>query len=280
MGLSMSTYYADPKVSRAEKEEHEADLRGKIEQIRVEFPRTGYRMLLRHLKRQGISIGERKLRRILQKFQLQLKPKKRFVRTTDSNHNFEVYPNLIEELTVDDVNQVWTADITYIRIENGFVYLAVVIDLYSRKVIGWQISKKIDRHLALDALRMALVRRQFPRGVIHHSDRGVQYLCDEYTELLKLNGFHISCSKKGNPYDNAWTESFMKTLKYDEIYMFEYRTYLDVMERLPRFIEEVYNKKRLHSALDYMPPEEFEKTFARKKEVNYLTETSRPTLRL
>lgn len=280
MGLAMSTYYADPKISRAEREEHDADIRGKIEQVRVEFPRTGYRMLLHHLKRQGITIGERKLRRILQKFELQLKPKRRFVKTTDSNHNFEVYPNLIEEFTVDDINQVWTADITYIRIENGFVYLAVIIDLYSRKVIGWQISKKIDRHLALDALKMAIARRNPSKGVIHHSDRGVQYLCDDYTKLLREHGFHISCSKKGNPYDNAWTESFMKTLKYDEVYMFEYKTYLDVIERLPKFIEEVYNKKRLHSALDYVPPEEFEKTFANKKDVNYQQETSRPTLRL
>jgi putative transposase len=280
MELAMSTYYADPKVSRAEREEQDADIRGKIEQVRVQFPRTGYRMLLHHLNRQGIKIGERKLRRILKKFELQIKTKRRFVKTTDSNHNFEIYPNLIEELTVDDVNQVWTADITYIRIENGFIYLAVIIDLFSRKVIGWQISKRIDRHLVLDALKMAIARRKPPRGVIHHSDRGVQYLCDDYTELLRQHGFHISCSAKGNPYDNAWTESFMKTLKYDEIYMFNYRTYIDVVERLPHFIEEVYNKKRLHSALDYVPPEEFEKMFANKKKVKYLKNTSQPALKL
>jgi transposase InsO family protein len=280
MELAMSTYYADPKVSRAEREEQDADLRGKIEQVRVEFPRTGYRMLLHHLKRQGVAIGERKLRRVMAKFDLHLRHKKRFVKTTNSNHDFEVYPNLIEELTVNDINQVWTADITYIRIENGFVYLAVIIDLFSRKVIGWQISKKIDRHLALDALKMAIAGRSPPRGVIHHSDRGVQYLCDDYTALLRHHGFHISCSAKGNPYDNAWTESFMKTLKYDEVYMFNYRTYLDVVERLPRFIEEVYNKKRLHSALDYVPPEEFEKTFANKAKEKYQQDNSQPTLKL
>lgn len=280
MGLSMSTYYHDPKVTRAEKEERDADIRGKIEQVRVEFPRAGYRMLLGHLKRQGIKIGERKLRRVIQQFELQIKPKRRFAKTTDSNHDFAVYPNLIEELAIDSINQVWTADITYIRIENGFVYLAVVLDLFSRKVIGWQISKKIDRHLVLDALKMAIQRRKPPRGVIHHSDRGVQYLCDDYTALLEKHGFHISCSAKGNPYDNAWTESFMKTLKYDEIYMFDYKTYIDVVERLPYFIEEVYNKKRLHSALDYVPPEEFEKTFASKEKVKYQQQTSRPTLKL
>ena len=280
MEVSTSTYYSDPKISRAEREEQDADIRGKIEQVRVQFPRTGYRMLLHHLKRQGISIGESKLRRVIAKFKLQLKPRKRFVKTTNSNHDFEIYPKLIDEMVVDNINQVWTADITYIRIENGFVYLAVIIDLYSRKVIGWQISKKIDRHLALDALKMAIAHRKPPRGVIHHSDRGVQYLCDDYTELLTEKGFHISCSRKGNPYDNAWTESLMKTIKYDEIYMFEYRTYVDVVERLPHFIEEVYNKKRLHSALDYLPPEEFEKKFALKPGVEYQQEISRPTLKL
>lgn len=259
IGLSVSTYYNDPKVGVATKEERDADVRGKIEQIRVQFPRAGYRMLLHHLKRNGIVIGETKLRRIIKKFELQIRPKRKFVKTTDSNHPHEIHPNLIQGMFLDGVNQVWTADITYIRIENGFVFLAVILDLFSRKVIGWSISKKIDRHLTLSALTMAIKRRTPPTGVIHHSDRGVQYLCQDYVDLLKENKFFASCSAKGNPYDNAWTESFMKTLKYEEIYMWEYRTYLDVVEKLPKFIEEVYNKKRLHSSLGYLPPEEFEK---------------------
>lgn len=258
MELSSSAYYADLKLSRAEREEWEADIRGKIERLRVDFPRAGYRMLLEYLKREGIEIGERRLRSVVRKFELQVKPLKRFVNTTNSNHGHPLHPNLLHELSVDNVNQVWTADITYIRIANGFVYLAVILDVFSRKVIGWQISKKIDGRLALDALRMAIARRKPERGVIHHSDRGVQYLCGDYTELLLENGFHISCSAKGNPYDNAWTESFMKTLKYDEVYLWNYETYLDVIERIPHFIEEVYNKKRLHSRLGYLPPEEFE----------------------
>lgn len=278
MGLSTSTYYADPKISRAEREELEADVRGKIEQIRCDMPGAGYRILLPQLKRAGIRIGERRLREILRKFSLQIRPKRRFVKTTDSNHAHEVHPNLIEEMTVTGPNQVWASDITYIRIENGFVYLAVILDLYSRKVIGWQISKRIDSELTLDALAMAISRRKPPRGVIHHSDRGVQYLCDDYTELLRRNGFYVSCSAKGNPYDNAWVESFMKTLKQNEVYMWEYETYLDVIDRVPHFIEEVYNKKRPHSSLGYVSPEEFEK----QTESKYVKKTTvgRPSVRL
>ena len=264
MDLSMSTYYHDTKKTRAEQEEEDADIRGKIEQLRVTHKRAGYRPLLHYLKRNGVNIGETKLRRILKKFELQIRPKKQFVATTDSAHDYLVYPNLLEEMTIDDVNQVWTADITYIRIANGFVYLAVILDLCSRKVIGYSISKRIDRVLTISALEMAILRRRPPRGVIHHSDRGVQYLCDDYVQLLTDHGFHVSCSRKGNPYDNAWTESFMKTLKYEEIYMGHYETYLDVVENLPHFIEEIYNKKRLHSSLGYVPPEEFEEQLKMK----------------
>lgn len=259
MGIAMSTYYYDPKVSRAEKEERDADLLGKIEQIRVEFPRSGYRMLLEYLKQAGIKIGERHLRGVLAKFSLQIKPKRRYARTTDSNHKHPVYPNLVKGMAITKPNQVWASDITYIRIANGFVYLAVILDLFSRKVIGWAISRRIDAGLVLDALQMAIKRRRPSLGVIHHSDRGVQYLCERYVALLLENGFRISCSAKGNPYDNAFVESFMKTLKQNEVYLWAYETYLDVIERVPYFIEEVYNKKRLHSSLGYQTPEEFEK---------------------
>ncbi len=272
IGISISTYHADPKISRSEREEFEADVRGKIEQVRVEQPMTGYRPLLRHLKRQGVVIGERKLRQIIKKFELQVRPKKRFVKTTMSDHNQRRFPNLIEEMTIDSINQVWASDITYIRIENGFVYLAVIIDLFSRKIIGWQISKRIDSKLVVDALQMALERRKPNRGAIHHSDQGVQYLSDDYVSLLHENGFYVSCSEKGNPYDNAWTESFMKTLKYNEVYLWNYKTILDVIERVPYFIEEIYNRKRLHSALDYQTPEEYE-------DINN-TEARRPKFKL
>lgn len=264
--MSMSSYYYDPKITRAQKEERDADIRGKVEQLRVTFPRAGYRPLLHHLKRSGVEIGETRLRRILSESGLFLKPKRKFVRTTQSDHDCLVYPNLIAGMTIDGINQVWAGDITYIRINNGFVFLAVLLDLYSRKIIGWAISKKIDRHLTLDALRMAIKSRNPKQGVVHHADRGVQYLCDDYVALLNEHHFHLSCSRKGNPYDNAWSESFMKTIKYDEIYMNEYETYIDVIENLPVFIDEVYNKKRLHSSLGYLPPEEFEDIYGEQKE--------------
>lgn len=276
MGISQSSYYFDPKVTPLEKEIAEADIRGKIEQIRVELPRAGYRELLAVMKKSGISIGERRLRGVLRKFQLQIRPRKRFIATTDSNHGYLVHPNLIEGMTIDGINQIWASDITYIRIQNGFVYLAVILDLFSRKVIGWQISKRIDGELTLDALKMAIARRKPPRGVIHHSDRGVQYLSDDYASCLEENGFHASCSRKGNPYDNAFVESFMKTLKDNEVYCWEYDTILDVIERVPRFIEDVYNRKRPHSSLDYQSPEEFEE----KWNVEYQNNVSRPLLEI
>lgn len=265
IGVSESSYYYDPKVTRAEREEQDADLREQIENVRIMFPRAGYRYLQVELKKMGIDIGERRLRRVLKKFGMQIRPRKKFVVTTDSNHNYRVYPNHLPEMRLDGINQVWASDITYIRIENGFVYLAVILDLFSRKVIGWSISRSIDRYLTLGALEMAIARRSPPEGVIHHSDRGSQYLCGDYIELLEKHGFIISCSAKGNPYDNAWVESFMKTLKDNEVYLWEYKTLLNVTDRVPHFIEEVYNRKRPHSALDYLSPEEFEK----KIEVEY-----------
>jgi putative transposase len=192
---------------------------------------------MHYLGRNGIKVGETRLRRVLEKFELQIRPTRKYVATTNSAHDCLVYPNHIKGMVIDGINQVWTADITYIRINNGFVYLAVILDLFSRKAIGYAISKRIDGQLTVDALKMAILRRKPPRGVIHHSDRGVQYLCNEYVTILEENGLHISCSAKGNPYDNAWTESFMKTLKYDEVYMRHYETYLDVIANVSHFIE-------------------------------------------
>ena len=258
MNLSSSTYYRDPKPSRDDREEGEATIRGQIESVRMEFPRTGYRTLRQYLKRRGIEVSEYKVRKVINKFCLQLKLKRKFVKTTDSEHDFKIYPNFVKDHEVTKLNEVWVSDITYIRVVNGFVYLAVILDLYSRKVIGWSLSKNIDTHLTLTALEMAFIRRGKPANVIHHSDRGVQYLSQEYVRFLNKNGFKISCSRKANPYDNAWAESFMKTLKVEEVYLFNYETIIDASERIGRFIEEVYNQKRIHSSLNYLTPTEFE----------------------
>ena len=258
MGLSMASYYHDPKASRAEQEEHDTNLRNYIENIRIEFPKSGYRTLSEYLRRQDVRVSEYRLRKVLAKFKLQIRVKKRYIRTTNSNHGFKIYPNLVKDIAVRRKNQVWVSDITYIRIENGFVYLAVVIDRFSRKVVGWSLSKSIDGNLTLAALKMAHEQRGRPRNVIHHSDRGVQYLCEKYTSFLESNGYKISCSAKGNPYDNAFAESFMRTLKVEQVDLYNYKTILDVLENVPNFLEEVYNKKRVHSSLGYLTPEEFE----------------------
>lgn len=258
IGLSSSTFYYRPTFSREEREKQDTDLRGQVERVQMEHPRSGYRTMIHYLKRGGISVGERKLRRIMKKYDLQARLKRAFVRTTDSNHSHRVYPNLLPGRIVMGLNEVWTADLTYIRIGNGFVYLAIVLDLYSRRVIGWHVSKRIDGDLAVAALRMAIEQRKPKPGCIHQCDRGVQYLCKEYIELLKTHGFWISNSAKGNPYDNAWTERFMRTLKQEEVYLANYETFVDVVENLPKFIEEVYNEKRVHSGIDYLTPSELE----------------------
>jgi putative transposase len=257
--LAPSTYYAKPKVERSDRERADAELRDRIERVQLEnSTQAGYRFVLRYLKRQGVDVGERKLRRVMKKYDLHARIKRAFVVTTDSKHSHRVYPNHLPGRTVMSPDEVWTADLTYIRIGNGFVYLAIVLDLYSRKVIGWHVSKRIDGELAIAALRMAIGRRAPKPGCIHHSDRGVQYLSGEYVALLEQHGFWISNSRKGNPYDNAWTERFMRTLKQEEVYLANYETYLDVIENLPAFIEDVYNERRIHSSIDYLTPNELE----------------------
>ncbi len=258
IGLSPSTYYHRPKRSRESRERGDAELRDAIEAVQADFPKAGYRTVQRYLRRRGRWVGERRIRRIMKRFSLQAEIKRAFVHTTDSNHSHRVFPNLLPGRCLTGINQAWGADLTYIRIVNGFVYLAVILDLFSRKVIGWAISKHIDAELALAALKQAITTRKPAPGCIHHSDRGVQYLCHDYVALLNEHQFAISNSAKGNPYHNAFVESFMKTLKQEEVYLANYETYLDVLENLPSFIEEVYNEKRVHSGIDYLTPSELE----------------------
>ena len=192
--------------------------------------------------------------------------KRKWINTTDSNHSLRTYPNMIKHIVADRLNQIWVSDITYIRILTTFVYLAVILDIFSRKVIGYAISKSINDDLTIYALRSAIRQRQPPVGCIHHSDRGVQYASGNYTNILKEHGFQISMSAKGNPYDNAMAESFMKTLKQEEVYLWDYKTFNDVAKRIPIFIEQVYNAKRLHSSIGYLPPDEFEMNFLNKEQ--------------
>jgi putative transposase len=208
------------------------------------------------------------------KYGLQARIRRAFVRTTDSEHGFPVYPNLIRGMTVTGIDQLWVSDITYVRIATGFVYVAIVLDVFSRRIIGWAISKSLNHQFALAALRMALEQRKPPAGVIHHSDKGVQYACYEYADLLKLYGFRISMSRSGNPYDNAFAESFMSTLKKEEVYLWEYESFIDVAERIPFFIEKVYNRERVHSRIGYLPPVEFEAILSdenKRKELGQVT---------
>ena len=258
-GLSPSSYYYRPKTDPKQKAMTDSDLRDLIEGIQIEFPRYGYRRVQKHLAREGMTVNAKRIRRVMREYGLCAEVSRTFkVATTDSDHPFGVYPNLMKNVQVTGLNQAWVADITYIRIRTCFVYLAVILDLYSRKVIGWAISRSLHRSLCIEALKTALEERKPPQGCIHHSDRGVQYACDDYVRILEEHGLRVSMSRKGNPYDNAFAESFMKTLKYEEVWLWNYETYEEVIERLPHFIEEVYNKKRLHSSIGYLPPEEFE----------------------
>lgn len=270
--ISVSGYYYKPKVDPIKQAILDADLRDKIEQIQMDFPRYGYRRVGQQLRREGICVNSKRIRRVMREHGLFAEVKKVFkTTTTDSKHGYPVYPNLTKDLEVTEPNQVWVADITYIRIATCFVYLAVILDLYSRKVIGWALAKHMKKELCIEALKMAIEERNPKSGCIHHSDRGVQYASEGYTAMLNDNEFCISMSRKGNPYDNAYAESFMKTLKYEEVLLNDYETFNDVLERLPRFIEEVYNKRRLHSSLGYKTPEEYEQEYKQKQACNLLS---------
>lgn len=264
MQLARSTYYYRDKPVDPEAAKREADLRSRIEAICVEFPRYGYRRVMHQLKAEGWTVNHKRVARIMREEALTVKRIKRFIRTTDSNHPFPVYPNLYREATPSGPDQVWVADLTYIRVASGFVYLGVILDAWSRKVVGYALSRQIDTELSLAALNCAIANRRPGQGLIHHSDRGVQYAAHAYRQCLSDHGIRGSMSRRGNPYDNAQAESFMKTLKHEEVILNDYQTYEDVLQRIPQFLEDVYNRKRLHSSLGYVSPVQFETQYARQ----------------
>lgn len=248
-------FTADRPVSE---DDRDMDLRDAIQRIALEWPSYGRPRLTAELRRQGWVVNPKRVYRLMREDNLLCVRKRKFVVTTDSNHGRKIYPNLARDMVLTGVDQLWVADITYIRLAEEFVYLAVVLDAYSRRVIGWALDRTIEDDLTLAALRMALSQRTVLPGLVHHSDRGSQYASGDYTDLLKDNGIDISMSRKGNPWDNAACESFMKTLKYEEVLRNEYRDLADARASIREFLEKVYNEQRLHSALGYRPPVEFE----------------------
>ena len=256
-GLSRATYYRRrvPLIGIPV----QMEIRDEIQRIALEFPCYGYRRITAEMRRRNWDVNHKHVLRLMREDNLLCLRRKAFVpMTTDSRHNWRAYPNLARTKQLTAINQLWVADLTYVRLRTEFAYLAVILDAYSRRVVGWALGRGLDAELSLSALRMALRERKPAAGLVHHSDRGVQYACGAYTDLLKQHGLTISMSRTGNPYDNAIAESFIKTLKYEEVYRNEYRDVLDAFAGIGEFIQRVYNENRLHSALGYMPPAEFE----------------------
>jgi len=257
-GVSRAGFYRSLQ-ERAPVEE-DMEVRSVIQQIAVEHRRRyGYRRISAELRRRGMLVNHKRVLRIIREDNLLAVQPRTFVVTTDSDHEFEVYLNLASRMKLTGINQLWVADITYIRLKKEFVYLAVLLDAFSRKVVGWGLERTLASRLPIAALEQAVAKRQPPPGLVHHSDRGVQYASGDYVKVLQKHQMIPSMSRPANPYDNASCESFLKTLKREEVYANEYRDLEHLLGNIEAFIEQYYNRCRLHSALGYRPPEEFER---------------------
>jgi transposase InsO family protein len=257
VGVSRAGFYRSLKAQ--EPVEEDMEVRSAIQNVFVEHKRRyGYRRVSKELRRRGLLVNHKRVARLMREDNLLAVQPKSFVVTTDSDHEFEVYLNLASRMKLTGINQLWVADITYIRLHREFVFLAVIMDAFSRKVVGWELDRTLAARLPVAALEKAIAEREPPPGVVHHSDRGVQYASGVYAGLLRRHGMIPSMSRPANPFDNASCESFMKTLKREEIYASEYRDLSHLRENIAFFIESYYNRVRLHSALGYRPPEEFE----------------------
>lgn len=257
-GVSRASFYRRWKAREPKAEQ--VALRDAIQRLALKKRQRGYRLVTQHLKREGWLINHKRVLRLMREDNLLCIRRRRFVITTDSDHSWKTYPNLARSMVVTDLNQLWVADITYVRLRLEFVYVAVILDVYSRRVVGWSVQKQIDSALTLEALDLALAQRRTPAGLVHHSDRGVQYACGAYVQRLESHGITLSMSRPGNPWDNAWAESFMKTLKAEEVDGQTYRTLSHAQSSIGTFIEEIYNQQRLHSSLKYLSPAEFEQS--------------------
>jgi transposase InsO family protein len=260
VGLPRATFYRRRRQT-AGPDKKETGLRQTIQRIALQMPTYGYRPMTAELRRRDWLANHKHVLRLMRAENLLCRPRRRFVKTTDSAHSLSVFPNLARRMVVTATDQLWVADITYLRLPAEFVYLAVILDAFSRRVIGWALDQHLLTELPLTALRIALRTRRVSASLVHHSDRGVQYASADYVSLLVKHQIRISMSRTGNPYDNAKAERFMRTLKHEEVFLSDYQTLTEARASIKHFINEVYNRKRLHSALGYLPPVEFERRF-------------------